>query len=85
MIHGLITLKTPPVKQIHHALPQLKSPLWCLTMKTLWPRQLHLHKCRQRFAGFAKDQGHKSLFRVFQKEKSTNLYLAKYFLKPLQL
>ena len=49
-------------------------------------QQLHLRNRRQHYAGFAKDQGLKSLFRAFQKEKCTiNLLHVKCFQKPLQL
>ena len=83
MHHGLITHnnKTPRV------LPNNKSHHQCKKKKmTLRPSQLHLHRRRQRYAGFTKDQGPKSLFRVFQKEKcTTDLLHVKCSQKPLQL
>ena len=72
------TPSTPQQQQV--------TPL-CKTKKTtLRPSQLHIHRRHQCYAGFAKDQGLKSLFRAFQKEKcTTNLLHVKCFQMPLLL
>ena len=97
MHRGLITHsnKTPQVlsnnnNKLHHPCKKKKT--------TLRPSQLHLHRRRQRYAGFAKDQGLKSpsltlkllkTFRLHQpltpkKEKcTTNLLHVRCSPKPL--
>ena len=55
--------------QEHH---NLKSPLWCLTTATTWYRPLPHQRCCQRFAGFTKAPGPRSVARqVFPEATST--------------
>ena len=72
--------KTPLV------LPNNNKPHHPCKLKRMRTCPLHLQRRRLYYKGFTKDQGLKSLFRAFQKEKcNVPMLHVKYFLNLLQL